>query len=160
MVRNRPPVRQDVGPGLVEKWQFLRPHILPALQLSTSRSTCVAPLNNVCHTWNRKCLDGPRWRFQPGGTSGTALPTLRSVKTAGHIVKGHALYTANVREMTIGIRVRTKESLIYMVDTVLREYKEMSDFLCQNAANSVDFSCFFMAIVRSWDCGWIKDNLL
>jgi hypothetical protein len=79
---------------------------------------------------------------QPGGTSGTALPTLRSVKTADRIVKGHTLYTVNVREMTIGIRVRIKESLIYMVDTVLREYKEMSDFLCQNAANSVDLSCF------------------
>jgi hypothetical protein len=33
-MRNGPPVRQEFGPGLVEKSQFLRPQIRPALQLS------------------------------------------------------------------------------------------------------------------------------
>jgi hypothetical protein len=36
----------------------------------------------------------------PVGTSGIALPTFKSVNTAGQIVKGHALYTVNLRPAT------------------------------------------------------------
>lgn len=37
---------------------------------------------------------------QPVGTFGVALPTFKSVKTAGQMVNGHALYTVNVRAAT------------------------------------------------------------
>jgi hypothetical protein len=59
-----------------------------------------------------KVLTDQAGASQPVATLGTALPTLRSVKTAGQMVKGHALYTVNVRDATIGTSARMEDSLM------------------------------------------------
>jgi hypothetical protein len=61
-------------------------------------------------------LTEPAGAFQPVSTSGFALPTLRSVKTAGQIVKEQALCTSKVREATRETKARVKESLTSMCD--------------------------------------------
>jgi hypothetical protein len=53
-----------------------------------------------CLPGTLKVLEENEAASHPVGTSGIALPTFKSVNTAGQIVKGHALYTVKVRAAT------------------------------------------------------------
>lgn len=50
----------------------------------------------------------PAVASQPVSTAGTADPALRSVKTAGQIVKGQALWTVKVRAVATAVKERTR----------------------------------------------------
>ena len=81
-----PPVRQELGPGFWAKLQPRRPQMRPDRQLSGTLnvfSLCGGAVHGAVRccgglVGGRECVPS-----QPRATSGTAVPTLRSVKTAG-----------------------------------------------------------------------------
>jgi len=86
-----PPVRQELGPGFCEKLQLRRPQIRPAVQLSGTVkvfSLCGGAVRRGRVVKRCGCADllGKAKKplpSQPVATFGTAVPTFRSVKTAG-----------------------------------------------------------------------------
>lgn len=81
-----PPVRQELGPGFDEKLQSRRPQIRPAFQLSGTVKVFELLGGAVQRAFRGVCGLGGAKRLLPShpvATFGTALPTFRSVKTAG-----------------------------------------------------------------------------